>query len=239
VKAYNLSTLHGQHVQIQNSGGDGFVLRMNELEAAVYGDQALAMLKQARSELCEKYGLQLDSPVTVELFANPQDFAVRTFGIPDVDGYLGVCVGSVITANSPKAQTPANRQAVLWHEFCHVVTLHLTPNKMPRWLSEGISVYEESQRNPTWGQQMNPRYRRMILTGELTPVGKLSGAFLSPPTPMHLQFAYYESSLVVEFLIERFGLQSSGDFGRSWGWGRDQRGSLQPRRHAGAARRAV
>jgi tetratricopeptide (TPR) repeat protein len=146
--------------------------------------------------------------VTVELFANPQDFAVRTCGIPDVDGYLGVCFGSVITANSPKAQRPANWQAVLWHEFCHVVTLHLTRNKMPRWLSEGISVYEESQRNPTWGQQMNPRYRRMILTGELTPIGKLSGAFLSPPTPMHLQFAYYESSLVVEFLIGRFGLQS-------------------------------
>ncbi len=208
VKAYNLSTLHDSMSKFKTLEADGFVLRMNELEAAVYGDQALVLLKQARSELCEKYGLQLDSPVTVELFANPQDFAVRTFGIPDVDGYLGVCFGSVITANSPKAQRPANWQAVLWHEFCHVVTLHLTRNKMPRWLSEGISVYEESQRNPTWGQRMNPRYRRMILTGELTPIGKLSGAFLNPPTPRHLQFAYYESSLVVEFLIGRFGLQS-------------------------------
>jgi tetratricopeptide (TPR) repeat protein len=86
-----------------------------------------------------------------------------------------------------------------------VVTLNLTKNKMPRWLSEGISVYEEQQRDPTWGQRMNPQYREMILGGELTPVGNLSSAFLNPPTPMHLQFAYYESSLVVEFLIERFG----------------------------------
>ena len=76
---------------------------------------------------------------------------------------------------------------------------------MPRWLSEGISVYEEMQHNPAWGQHMNPQYRKMILGGELTPISKLSSAFLSPPTPMHLQFAYYESSLVVEFLIERFG----------------------------------
>ncbi|HRS11381.1 MAG TPA: tetratricopeptide repeat protein [Sedimentisphaerales bacterium] len=208
VKAYNLATLHNAISKFKTLEADGFVLRMNELEAAVYGDEALALLKQARSALCEKYGLQLDSPVTVELFANPQDFAVRTFGIPDVDGYLGVCFGSVITANSPKAQRPANWQAVLWHEFCHVVTLHLTRNKMPRWLSEGISVYEESQRNPTWGQRMTPQYRRMILTGERTPIGKLSGAFLSPPTPTHLQFAYFESSLAVEFLIERFGLES-------------------------------
>jgi tetratricopeptide (TPR) repeat protein len=79
---------------------------------------------------------------------------------------------------------------------------------MPRWLSEGISVYEELQRDPTWGQQMTPEYRRMILAGELTPIGDLSGAFLNPPSAMHLQFAYYESSLVVEFLVERFGLAS-------------------------------
>ncbi len=208
VKAYNLTTLHDSISKFKTLEADGFVLRMNELEAAVYGDRALALLKQAKKELCDKYGLQLDTPVTVELFPNPQDFAVRTFGIPDVDGYLGVCFGSVITANSPKAQRSSNWEAVLWHEFAHVVTLHLTRNKMPRWLSEGISVYEELQRDPTWGQRMNPQYRQMILTGELTPIGELSGAFLNPPTPMHLQFAYYQSSLVVEFLVERFGLDA-------------------------------
>jgi len=208
VKAYNLATLHDSMSKFKTLEADGFVLRMSEREAAIYGDRALALLKEAKEELCEKYGLQLDRPVIVELFANPQDFAVRTFGMPDVDGYLGVCFGNVITANSPKAQRPANWQAVLWHEFAHVVTLNLTKNRMPRWLSEGISVYEELQRNPTWGQRMNPTYRRMILDGELTPIGKLSGAFLNPPTPMHLQFAYYQSALVVEFLIERFGLDA-------------------------------
>jgi tetratricopeptide (TPR) repeat protein len=55
---------------------------------------------------------------------------------------------------------------------------------------------------------MNPEYRGMILGDKLTPIGELSAAFLSPPTPNHLQFAYYESSLVVEFLIERYGLES-------------------------------
>jgi tetratricopeptide (TPR) repeat protein len=55
---------------------------------------------------------------------------------------------------------------------------------------------------------MNPRYREMILGGELTPVSKLSAAFLSPRSALHLQFAYYESSLVVEFLVERFGFEA-------------------------------
>jgi tetratricopeptide (TPR) repeat protein len=128
--------------------------------------------------------------------------------MPGGEGFLGVCFGTVITANSPKLETPSNWKAMLWHEFCHVVTLNLTHNKMPRWLSEGISVYEELQQDPTWGQQMTPEYRNMILGGELTPISELSGAFLSPESPKHLQFAYYESALVVEFLVERFGFES-------------------------------
>jgi hypothetical protein len=53
---------------------------------------------------------------------------------------------------------------------------------------------------------MTPRYREMILGDELTPVSKLSGAFLDPKSEMHLQFAYYESSLVVEFLVQKYGI---------------------------------
>jgi tetratricopeptide (TPR) repeat protein len=84
----------------------------------------------------------------------------------------------------------------------------MTKNKMPRWLSEGISVFEELEANPAWGQRMNAQYREMILGGELTPVGELSSAFLAPKTPLHLQFAYYESALVVEFLVRNFGFDA-------------------------------
>jgi tetratricopeptide (TPR) repeat protein len=130
--------------------------------------------------------------------------------MPGNPGYLGVCFGSVITANSPASQAPnpANWEDVLWHEFCHVVTLNETKNRMPRWLSEGISVYEERQANPAWGEAMNLSYRDMILNDELTPLGKLSSAFLTPKNSEHLQFAYYESSLVIEFVVQRFGFET-------------------------------
>jgi tetratricopeptide (TPR) repeat protein len=88
-----------------------------------------------------------------------------------------------------------------------VLTLRLTHNKMPRWLSEGISVYEERQANPAWGQRMDPRFRELILGSDLTPLSRLSSAFLAPPSELRLQFAYYESSLAVQFLAERFGLK--------------------------------
>lgn len=206
VHAYNLANLRDNLAKFKTLSAHGFVLRMDPFEADVYGESVLGLLAEAKEQLCKKYGIELEAPVTVELFPRQQDFAVRTFGMPGGDGFLGVCFGNVITANSPKLERPHNWQALLWHEFCHVVTLNLTQNKMPRWLSEGISVYEEVQRDPVWGQRMTPGFRKMILEDGLTPVGNLSAAFMNPPTPMHLQFAYYESSLVVEFLIERFGL---------------------------------
>ena len=46
----------------------------------------------------------------------------------------------------------------------------------------------------------------MILGDSFTPLSQLSSAFLAPKSPLHLQFAYFESALAVEFLVERFGL---------------------------------
>ncbi len=208
-EAYNLATLHDAMRKFVVVTNGDFLVRMSPHEASLYGSAVLELLGQARSNLCAKYGFEPKRPTIVEVFPEQKDFAVRTFGMPGNPGYLGVCFGGLITANSPAAHAahPVNWQAVLYHEFCHVVTLQLTRNKMPRWLSEGISVYEERQENPTWGEQMNPRYREMVLGEDFTPVSKLSGAFLSPRSSLHLQFAYYESSLVVEFLVQRFGME--------------------------------
>ena len=208
VALFNLTTLHDTMQRFATVTNRDFIVRMNSREAAIYGEQALDLLTRAKTNLCARYGFELPRQAIVEIFNDQKDFAVRTFGMPGNPGYLGVCFGNLITANSPAAHMghPVNWHAVLWHEFCHIVTLQLTHNKMPRWLSEGISVYEERQANPSWGERMNPRYREMILGNELTPVSKLSAAFLSPRSAIHLQFAYYQSSLVVEFLIQRFGL---------------------------------
>lgn len=208
VEMFNLATLHDTMSKFTTLTNRDFVLRMGAHEAAIYGDQVMALLERARTNLCAKYAFEVKRPTIVEVFPEQKDFAVRTFGMPGNPGYLGVCFGTLVTANSPGSHPghPVNWQSVLYHEFCHVVTLQITHNRMPRWLSEGISVYEEEQADPTWGQRMTPRYREMVMGGELTPVAKLSAAFLAPPTPMHLQFAYYESSLVVEFLVQKFGL---------------------------------
>jgi tetratricopeptide (TPR) repeat protein len=223
VEIYNLVTLHDQMLKYQRVTNEDFVVRMQPHEAQLYGASVLDLLSQAKETLSRKYGVELMQRTIVDIFPEQKDFGVRTFGMPDNPGYLGVCFGSVITANSPASQAPepANWRDVLWHEFCHVITLNKTKNRMPRWLSEGISVYEERQADPRWGERMDLGYREMILRGELTPLGKLSGAFLAPKNGEYLQFAYFESSLVVEYIVQQYGIEALKEILRDSGDGQE------------------
>ncbi|MBX3442002.1 MAG: hypothetical protein KF774_06325 [Planctomyces sp.] len=210
IVAHNLVTLQESIAGFRTLESDGLILRMDAREADIYGGQVLDLLQRARAELCERYEVELEGPIIVEMFPRQQDFAIRTFGLPGGAGFLGVCFGAVITANSPAAlgEITASWEATLWHEFCHVVTLNKTRNRMPRWLSEGISVYEETRKDRTWGQALTPQYRQMLLGDDFVPLTGLSGAFLQARSSQHLQFAYFESALAVEFLVERFGLEA-------------------------------
>ncbi|MEC9080625.1 MAG: tetratricopeptide repeat protein [Verrucomicrobiota bacterium] len=207
VTTFNLLTLYDSLKNYVTIERNGFLLRMTRDEEALYGAEVIDLLTEARELFSKKYDTQIEDPVIVEIFPEKKDFAVRTFGIPGGDGYMGVCFGKLITANSPKSLVgfQQNWQSLLWHEYCHVITLQKTRNRMPRWFSEGISVYEERLRHSSWGEQMTPEYRDFILNGEMTPIERLSMAFLVPKSPEHVQFAYYQSSLVVEYLVNNFG----------------------------------
>ncbi len=208
VVAFNLKTLQDRLAKFTTLEQDGFIVRMDSREARIYGERVLKLLSEAKRVLAAKYEHELALPITIEIFPQQSDFAIRTFGLPGGAGFLGVCFGSLITANSPASQgdTPSNWESVLWHEFCHVVTLQKTNNRMPRWLSEGISVYEELERDASWGQSLTPLYKEMLLGDDFVPLSELSSAFLSPKSSMHLQFAYFESSLAVRYLVETHGL---------------------------------
>lgn len=208
IQAHNLGALEQQMKGYVTQAFPDFTLKMPKRDWPIYGERALTLLRQAKATLTAKYGLELKRPVLVEFFGAQQDFAIRTFGALGGQGMLGVCFGTVVTMNSPGslAHGRNNWESTLWHEFCHVVTLTVTQNRMPRWLSEGISVYEERQKDPAWGMSMSAQNRAMVLDEEtLTPLSRLSTAFMSAQSPEHLMFAYYESSLAVEYLLEKFG----------------------------------
>ena len=208
IQAHNLGLLEKEMGGYVTKSFPDFILKMPKRDWPIYGERALALLREAKAVLAPKYGLDLKRPVLVEFFGAQSDFAIRTFGALGGQGMLGVCFGTVVTMNSPGslANGRNNWESTLWHEFCHVITLSVTKNRMPRWLSEGISVYEERQRDPAWGMPMDATFREMTLDEEkLTPFSQLSGAFMKANSQDDIMFAYYESSQAVEYLLDTYG----------------------------------
>ena len=101
-------------------------------------------------------------PILIEIFPKHDDFAVRNVGLPGMIGALGACFGRVVTMDSPQARPPGEFQweATLWHELAHVITLQMSNQRVPRWLTEGISVYEEKRARPEWGREHGRGVRR-------------------------------------------------------------------------------
>ncbi|MEY3896682.1 MAG: hypothetical protein RLZZ214_2202 [Verrucomicrobiota bacterium] len=204
VAAFNLITLRDKLQGFPVTERDGVKLRMSPEDMAVFGARALDLAARAKRTLAEKYKISLSQPVMVEMLPKQEDFAIRTFGLPGGEAFLGVCFGPLITMTSPRGRLGrANWEAVLWHEMTHTITLEATRHRIPRWLSEGISVYEERQVRPGWGQGMTSEYRERFLSGKLPDIVKLDESFAGPD----IMFGYYHASLVVEFLTERFGIE--------------------------------
>ena len=118
----------------------------------------------------------------MEIFPDHDDFAVRNLGLPGMIGALGACFGRVVTLDSPRARPPGtfSWQATLWHELTHVVTLQMSKQRIPRWLTEGISVYEEGQKRPEWGRDMEVTFAKAMDKGKVLRLSDLNAGFTRP-----------------------------------------------------------
>jgi tetratricopeptide (TPR) repeat protein len=179
------------------------VMRLHKDEAPVLADFAMPLAKQALSTLAARYEFTPRGPILIEIFPKHDDFAVRTVGLPGMIGALGVCFGRVVAMDSPKAR-PGEFQweATLWHELAHVITLQMSNQRVPRWLTEGISVYEEKKARAEWGREMDVTFAGMLNRGETLKLRDLNSAFQNPKT---ISLAYFQASLLVEHIVTAYG----------------------------------
>jgi hypothetical protein len=101
-----------------------------------------------------------------------------------------------------------NWGSTLWHEYTHVITLQMTDYRIPRWFSEGLSVYEERRARPGWGDDWNVLFVRSFADGRWFKIADLDAAFLRPRTAQDLPIAYFEASQVCEFITDRYGFDA-------------------------------
>jgi tetratricopeptide (TPR) repeat protein len=180
------------------------VVRLDPKESAVLREPVLALANDALKTLSARYGFTPKGPILVEVFPHHDDFAVRNLGIPGLVGALGACFGRVVTIDSPKARPPGTFEwgATLWHELTHVVTLQMSNQRVPRWLTEGISVYEEQRARPEWRRPMEAAFVRALAADVIPPIRQIEGSFADPRT---VSLAYYQAGLVVGYLVDTYG----------------------------------
>jgi len=180
--------------------------KLHEKEADLLRPYVEELLETSFADQIRRYGFQPDRKIVFEMYPDHEDFAVRTLGLPGL-GALGASFGAVVAMDSPSARPTGafHWGSTLWHELAHVVTLGLTNNRVPRWFTEGLSTYEETMARPGWGDQMGPEIISPLKQRGLIPMEKLNGVFVRPEYPAQIGFAYFQSGLICEFIVERYG----------------------------------
>jgi len=172
-------------------------------------------LEERYRDLVARYRLEPTGPVILELFGEPQEFAVRTTGLPAI-GVAGVCFGRVITSQAPSNHA-FNWGMVLTHELAHVFAIQLSRSRVPRWFTEGLSELETARLRPEWARHDDAALFAALRHGELPTLLSLSNAFVTARGDEAVR-AYAHAAVAVEFLERRFGFAALRDalvaFGR-------------------------
>jgi tetratricopeptide (TPR) repeat protein len=189
-----------------------FHLIIHGRESALLSPYLLELLDEGYQKLAARYGYEPPTPIRLEVYRSHGDFSVRTVGLPGL-GALGVSFGSVLAMHSPSARQIGeyNWGSTVWHELAHAFTLGMTDHRIPRWLSEGISVLEERRARPGWGADTPLGFLVAYAGGRMPPVSRMNDAFTRPAFPEQIALAYYQASLVCEMIEKQFGARAMVD----------------------------
>ncbi|MCR9244132.1 MAG: hypothetical protein NXI31_03815 [bacterium] len=194
----------------------GFRLLIHRDDAELLGAYMMPLHLEAQEELGAKYGVRPDGPVTVEVLRTWDDFSVRTTGFRGFTA-LGACFGPFITLVSPGDRDVRRQdfmwEATVWHEYTHVLTLALSKHRVPRWLTEGFSVYEEKVRDRTWERGMDRELFDAFHNQDIPPVRLLNRLFRGP----RILFGYYQGGLLVELIARTQGFDKAVEMLRAFG----------------------
>lgn len=200
----------------------GVITRLHKNEAAVLEPYVVDLVNRTIETYSKRYGFELKEPVIVELYPDHDDFAVRIAGLPGI-GLLGVTFGYLVAMDSPtgRADDSFHWGTTLWHEMAHVFTLEATNHLVPRWFSEGVSVYEEWSTGPLPGRHIPLQVLAAIKEDKFLPVAELDRGFIRPTYEAQVIVSYMQAGLICEYIAGRFGQSGLEGMLRQFAAGKD------------------
>jgi len=190
-----------------------FTLIADKKEISLLAPKLLPLAEAAYNRMADRYGYTPRTPVRIELYPNHADFSVRTVGLTGVD-IIGVSFGPVVAMDSPSAGTVGefNWGSVLWHEIAHTFHLGMSNQRVPRWFTEGLAVFEERRARKGWGDGVTPSFLAAFKADKLNPPSRLNESFLRPSYPEQVNHAYFQASLLMELINRDFGFDAIKKF---------------------------
>jgi tetratricopeptide (TPR) repeat protein len=162
----------------------------------------VAAIAAARKGLDTGYGIKI-SPLRIEMYAAPEEFSVRTVGVPSL-GAIGVCFGPVITSLGPYMGTH-NFNQVIWHEIAHSYAIQLSEGRVPRWFTEGLSEWESEVADPSWARESAELLFEARRHDKLRKLSELELAFLRAESPLMMEVAYATAAWAMRYLGTTYG----------------------------------
>ena len=224
----NTLQLLDAHSAFARLESEHFRLLIHRDESAVLGPAMLQEAEASFAEVSGRYPYRPKGKILLEAYNDADDFAVRVAGLPHI-GLLGVCFGDVIAVNTPRAQTgtPYNWARTLWHEIAHTMAIGVSANHVPRWLTEGLSLYEEQRSHPEWAREFELRFFRAFDKDRLHRLEEIDRGFTRPAFPGHVMLSYYHASRVVAFIADTYGFDAIIGLLQALGRGMDEERAVQ------------
>lgn len=205
VRSTNLLKLMDMMASYKRIETPHFTVVFDPSSDAVLAEYVAEYMESIFAEVCADFDFTPPRKVLLEIFPTTDSFSVRTEGLPGLESQ-GASFGPVITAITPRpGPTLGNFHwaRVMKHEFTHVMNNLGTEGRVPRWLTEGLAVWEE--RVPFRFPWVPEELYKRATDGKLFPVADLPNALLRPKKPHDGEMAYMEAFWIVRYLREAHG----------------------------------
>lgn len=172
-----------------------------------FGQQLFDRANEALDTLEQDMGIAVENPIKIFIYANHSDLlrAISTSAQEWTGGQAFTDYGVVVIGVAP-SQLEWGLGATT-HEISHLVVHQATKNPfsdLPRWLDEGIAVYNENQEE--LDDDFRAIFEQAVKADRLMTLRSLSSPF--PSDPLQANLAYGQSGAVVMFIINNYGREA-------------------------------
>jgi hypothetical protein len=190
---YDWQTLENERLSLYWYSGDNS-----------FGQALFDRANEALDTLEQDFGAVIENPIKIFIYANQSDLlGAISAGSQEWTGGQAFTEYGVVVIGIRPDQIEWGLGAMT-HEMSHLVIHQVTDNPfagLPRWLDEGIAVYNENQEE--LDDDFKLIFDRAVERNELMTLRALSSPF--PADPIEANLAYGQSGAVVKFMIDAYG----------------------------------